>query len=501
MRYLLAFAVLIVAVPAWAEDIGETRFVQFSPDGRLAAFCSNRSAKLWDTVTRRKVGELKGHTDDLSALAFSPDGKTLFTAGGDKVVREWDLATNKPKRTFEGHTDGVTSVAVSPDGKTLASAGYDQVVRVWDLGTGKELRQFKGHSCFVLFVAFSPDGKTAVSGGGDNVARLWDVETGKELRKFTGNQDAAKLPANVRSAAFTPDGKRLVTASTDHSVRVYDVESGRELRQCTGHTADMFYVAVSPDGRTLATAGHDGTLRLWDEASGRELKAIECHGPGVMCVGFSPDGRALISGGYDCNVNLWETLTGKLRAEYAPNEKPADKPPEKLTDAEVEALWKALTGEDAAKAYVAVLTLAARPQEAVPFLTKQLKPADGRIDAKQIQRWIRELDDEDFDKREAAQVELKKLGRLAKVPVQEALGKTKSVEMKRRLKEILQALEKDDLPAEQVLEARALEVLERAGTREARKLLEALAGGAAQADRTVQAKAALERLSKRPGQP
>jgi hypothetical protein len=494
-RYLLAFAAFFFVIPAWAEDIGETCFVRISPDGRLAAICANRSVRLWDIVTRRKIGELKGHADEVSALAFAPDGKSLFTAGRDKTVREWDLTTNKPKRTFECHTDAVTSVAVSPDGKTLASAGYDQVVRLWDLGTGKELRQFKGHGCFVLFVAFSPDGKTAVSGGGENVVRLWDVEKAKEIRTFAGNR------GNVRSAVFTPDGNRVVTAGADLSVRVYDAESGRELRQCTGHMQHVFHVAVSPDGRTLATAGHDATLRLWDEATGRELKAIECHAPGVMCVGFSPDGHSLISGGYDCNVNLWETMTGKLRAEYVPNEKPTDKPPEKLTEAEVAALWKELSGDDAAKAYAAVLTLATRPQEAVPFLTKQLKPADGGLDAKQVQKWIRELDDEDFDKREAAEAELKKLGRLAKVPVQEALGKTKSVEMKRRLEDILQAIEKNDLPADLVLEARALEVLERAGTQEARKLLESLAAGAAQSERTVQAKAALQRLGKRPGQP
>ena len=116
-----------------ADDIGVIPHVQFSPNGKLAAFCSNTSIKLWDTSTNRKVGELKGSTEEITAFTFAPDGRTLFSGGRDRKIRQWDLADYKEIRSFDGHTDVVSSVAVSPDGKTLAGAGHDKVVRLWNV--------------------------------------------------------------------------------------------------------------------------------------------------------------------------------------------------------------------------------------------------------------------------------------------------------------------------------------------------------------------------------
>jgi uncharacterized protein with WD repeat len=485
-------AVLLVAAPVRAGDIGEIRCVQFSPAGRLAAFASNTSVKLWDTATNRKAGELKGHTEDITALVFAPDGKTLYTAGRDKTVRQWDLATGKETHKFDSPTDGVLCLAISADGKRLAAGSADHKIWVWDTGTGKEVQQFKKHDDEVLYVALSPDGKTA-SSSNDFTVRLWNTDTGEPLSSI-----AAAMPTfKVRVGLFTPDGSQLVTTGTDQVVRVWDAKKGTEVRNFSGHQGAVLCMALSPDGHTLATGARDATLRLWDLPTGRELKTIECHLPGVLSVAFSPDGHSVISGGYDCNVKLWETATGKPRLEYKADTSPV-KPLEALTAAQLEAHWKALEGEDSLKAYDAVLALSGRPQEAVPFLQKQLKASDVKIDAKQIQKWIKELDDEDFSTRENAQTQLQKQGRAAIVPLQNALGKTKSVEMQRRLEEIIKVLEKNDVSSQALLETRALEVLENANTPESRKVLETLAGGTAEAELTVRAKAALARLAKKP---
>ncbi len=133
---LLALFGLFIAAPVWAEDIGEIRCVQFSPNGRLAAFASNHSVKLWDTVNKRKVGELKGHTDDINAFVFALDGKTLFTSSRDRTVRQWDLSSCKEMRQFDGPGLSIEYIALSADGKQLAaSTGLD--VYVCDTTTGK----------------------------------------------------------------------------------------------------------------------------------------------------------------------------------------------------------------------------------------------------------------------------------------------------------------------------------------------------------------------------
>jgi WD40 repeat protein len=111
-----------------------------------------------------------------NSAAFSPDGKTLASASGNKVIL-WGVATRKPLgEPLAGHKGVVISVAFSPDGKTLASASLDQTVILWDVATRKALGEpLAGHKWDVHSVAFSPDGKTLASASEDKTVILWDV--------------------------------------------------------------------------------------------------------------------------------------------------------------------------------------------------------------------------------------------------------------------------------------------------------------------------------------
>jgi WD40 repeat protein len=148
--------------------------------------------KLWDVPNQLSV--LRGHDCEVTSVAFSPDGKILASASGDDPISYsdrfygvpneimlWEVASGRELHTLTEHADEVTSVAFSPDGKTLASGSSDQTIKLWDVKSGSELHALKGHSHEVTSVAFSPDGMTLASGSVDGQIRLWQVQSGREI--------------------------------------------------------------------------------------------------------------------------------------------------------------------------------------------------------------------------------------------------------------------------------------------------------------------------------
>jgi WD40 repeat protein len=124
-----------------------------------------------------RLGTLRFHTPIWSYLAYSPDGSVLANGAGETIYL-WDTATGRELRRCSGHP-GVGWLGFSADGKHLFSAGYDRVVRTWDVATGRLLRRFTVDPAANVRFAFSPDGKTLACGCSDHVVRLWDLGTGQ----------------------------------------------------------------------------------------------------------------------------------------------------------------------------------------------------------------------------------------------------------------------------------------------------------------------------------
>ncbi|MFM6038872.1 MAG: protein kinase domain-containing protein [Sphaerospermopsis kisseleviana] len=249
-------------------------------------------------IVESPLQTLTGHSNLVTSVAYSPDGKTL-ASGGDKTIKLWAVKTGNLLQTFTGHSNLVTSVAYSPDGQTLASASNDNTIKLWAVKTGNLLHTFTGHSYWVGSVAYSPDGQTLASASNDNTIKLWDVKTGNLLHTFVGHSNS------VWSVAYSPDGQTLASGSRDNTIKLWEVKTGNLLQIFTGHFHWVTSVAYSPDGKTLASASNDTTIKLWEVKTGNLLQIFTGHSHWVTSVAYSPDGQTLASGSGDKTIKIW----------------------------------------------------------------------------------------------------------------------------------------------------------------------------------------------------
>jgi hypothetical protein len=309
---------------------------------------------------------------------------------------------------------------------------------------------------------------------------IWRVATG-ELHRSINVKDS-------RGLAFSPDGRTLAVGTPQSGITLWEVAAAKERLRLKPPDSWSEEMRFSPDGRYLATTGGDTkTVYLWDARTGEWIHRFTGHENGPEVLAFSSDGRVLASGGFDTTILLWDAAAVTAKRHTATT---------KLSAKEIEAGWDTLAGTDALAAYRAIWTLTASPRETAAFLREHLRRVEP-VEEKTIANLVLDLDSPDFATRQRASKELSKLDHLAEPALRKALSGQPSLEMRRRIQQLLERLASPPSGA-QLRPLRAVEVLEHLGTAEARRLLEMLAQGAAEARLTQEAKASLQRLAPRP---
>jgi len=276
--------------------------VAWSHDGRRIASASwDHTVQVWDATTGGHVLTYRGHADVVNAVAWSHDGSQLASGSSDHTVQVWDATIGRHVLTFQGHTASVNAVAWSPNGRQLASASDDSTIQVWDATTGGHVLTYRGHTVSVNAVAWSPNGKRIASASSDDTVQVWDATTGGHVLTYRGHT------VSVNAVAWSPNGKRIASASgsNEYTVQVWDATIGRHVLTFQGHKVSVNAVAWSPDGKRIASASSDDTVQVWDATTGGIVFTYAGHAAPVLAVAWSSDGKHIASGSSDDTVQVW----------------------------------------------------------------------------------------------------------------------------------------------------------------------------------------------------
>jgi WD40 repeat protein len=525
-----------------------TRQVFFSADGKWLMGNQGNRIRLWEVSTGKEVNQHPGLVYSTSFVAISPDGRRVATSGSSDAPALWDLNTGRRLRSLDLGEDvgDITGLSFSPDLKALFVGTSSGDLTFWDAASGAKLRavhlrdpaKVNPNSYCFQRIHLASDGRIAstieqmgIPTGRWSQLTSWDLDTGKIIKQFAFPLGGAPAwSPNGRTAAYlgqsgvtvadlatgltiahidpnglsgevemSPDGSLLAgqfqSAKIGPNIVVWEILSGKKIGTLPSGPSNCWVLAG--DNRTVITE-EGRSIRVWDLFSRQEKYRLELPKVSnnltppsyttIMPPPLTPDGRRLVTSEPDGTLLVWD---------LAPAFRPAGSEPKAVDATGIAGSWADLAKEDPAVAYAAIWKLTDAPDAAVAWLQKQMKPAVD-ADFARVRKLIKELDDDRFEVRESASRELEKLGAAIEPALRQALESRPSPEVRRRLETLVQMPAAAIRSPELMRRLRAISILERIGSKNARQLLTTLGTGVPHAPETIAAKIALERLAQRP---
>ncbi|WP_300455061.1 WD40 repeat domain-containing protein [Accumulibacter sp.] len=284
---------------------GSVGALAITPDGRTlisAGGFNSDSVKLWSLPLGAHFDTLIADAGQNTSLAIAADGSTL-TVGSSKGINLWNL----PERSSSPITKiPMQAVAMSLDGGTLVSAGPDETIKLWNLPQGSLRKILRTHPGGANILLITPDGSLLVSRNRQKTL-LWRLPEGELWKELPAAANGGG--PNEQSLAISPDGKLL--AAGGKAITLWRLPDG-ELAQTLAGEAGIWSLAISEDGKTLVAGSGDGLIQLWQLPGGKLVKRIAAHGKSIVrALAISRDGRLLASGGADGAILLWRLPDGE----------------------------------------------------------------------------------------------------------------------------------------------------------------------------------------------
>jgi WD40 repeat protein len=274
----------------------------FSPNGRYVVTASgDKSAKVWDAKSGQLVLNLGNHPSHVFCADFSPNSRSLATVSGNDA-KIWGLPGGQLIQTLSGHTGKVSSVRFNEGGNRVITTSEDGSAKIWDVSSGQIHKSIQiTNKGWAYSADFHPRGGSVVIGAHGGQLGIYDVNSGAKQSDLRGHSRAINL---IR---FNKTGSRMVSASVDNSIKIWDIPSGRLIRTIGGRTFDSG--DFSPDDKFVVTGNDGGKAIIWDVSNGNQVMLLN-HAPGgrVMIARFSPDGRYVVTAGENNVAKIWEVI-------------------------------------------------------------------------------------------------------------------------------------------------------------------------------------------------
>jgi WD40 repeat protein len=309
------------------DDVTAT---EWSPDGsKIVSSSLDKTVRVWDANTGECLQILSGHLAAVNDVCWSPDGTQIVSASSDKTLRLWDAFNGESMGVLKGQTGAVTKVSWGGfEGKQIASIEYNYlnpVIRIWDSVTKECSATLEGHVNLITSIDWSPDGLRLVSCswvgrlqetedrpgfkhvGQEKSLLIWDVAE-RSYVEVLPHYDSALIERRV-CLAWSPKSNLIAIGGSRGRVEVFDVESMSLTHEFTENSMSVEFVVWSDDGNRLSFPTAAGDLRIWSLEDGTS-RNIRIDDESINCASWSLDGAEIVTDSDGGTLRIWHSSFG-----------------------------------------------------------------------------------------------------------------------------------------------------------------------------------------------